>query len=305
MTDIISCKNWKTICDHIYCPVDGYDIVPDGGVVWCTLDDIVGFFNKIRGNNKKYIIVSSYSDFGLCYQKDNSPNDDLIRLVKLACHSNPTLGYTGCQIPPVCNTETCNPNDKYSIKCYRYTSQTFNTIPEEIKAWFCVNNTLPEYEMFTIPFGVPEGKESYFENIKIPKHKENKIYVNWSDNTLERALLKEQLKKEKDVVVEENNLEYGEFIERLLRYNYVLCPPGNGIDSYRILESIYCGCWPIVEDNMRTFDLCPKYKNVNDILWCIHNSNTLSEVLDMFDYTRQDYKKTKLLYWKERIDSVR
>jgi hypothetical protein len=106
MNNIISCKNWKTVCDHIYCPVDGYDTLPDGGVVWCTLDDILGFFERIKTTNSKYIVVSSYSDFGLFYQKDNSPNDDLIRTVKLACHQIPTLGYTGIQIPPVCDTGT-------------------------------------------------------------------------------------------------------------------------------------------------------------------------------------------------------
>lgn len=310
--DIITCRNWQTICDAIYCPVDGYTELPESGVIWCTLDDILLLFDAIKQYpNGKYIIVSSYSDFGLVYQKDDSPTDDLIRTVKLACHTLNNVGYTGITIPPVCDIKRCYPVDKYSAKCYRYTPFTFNFIPHQIKYWYSVNNSINnDSHIRTIPFGVQAYKEKFFENIKFPGigKKRDEIYVNWSDNTLERILLKEKLKKEKHVVIDNENLEYEDFLNRLAEFKYILCPPGNGLDSYRILEAIYCGCWPIIEQNKLDLNL-PMLSywpgQIDDIIRKIKPSPCIFMAANASNHTKILLENARLSTWNKRIQNLK
>lgn len=303
LNDVITTKTWQTICDYIYCPVDGYDKVPEGGTVWVSLDDVLDFFDKIRGTERKYILVSSHSDFGLEYQKDNSPNDDLIRTLKLACHQIPNLGYTGAQIPPVCNTSECNLSDTYSIKCYRFTKATFDKIPDEVCHWYLANNTIKDTRLTTIPFGIQENHEKYFENFKPPEEKINKIYVNFGNTTLERVLLKEELKKKNYVYYRESPLSYQDYLNEISQYKYALCPPGNGLDSYRVLEALYCGCWPIYTDcwynmlGLPGLDYQPNYYD--------YAGRKLQTVISESEYISNQFEKTKLSYWKSQIEQKR
>jgi len=42
-------------------------------------------------------------------------------------------------------------------------------------------------------------------------------------------------------------LEPGDFLDQLLCHEFVACPEGNGIDTHRMWEALYLGCWPIVK----------------------------------------------------------
>jgi hypothetical protein len=179
---------------------------------------------------------------------------------------------------------------------------TFDEIPPQVKHWYMVNNSIEDDRLTTIPFGIPEGREHYFDDLKIPEVKQDKIYVNWSDNTLERVLLKEKLKKEKYIYLREEPIPYEDFLAEMAQYKYVLCPPGNGLDSYRILEALYCGCWPIVESNKHSslIDLPSYVEPLEDLDRCdIHDS--LADCVKRSNYLQKQFEKTKLSYWKQRI----
>ena len=76
-SDIISCKGWKQLCDHIYDAPD-LDNIPEGGVVWIALDQIDEFCKRVEGTGRKYIVVSSYSDYGLALQSEFPVCNDLV-----------------------------------------------------------------------------------------------------------------------------------------------------------------------------------------------------------------------------------
>lgn len=322
--DIITCKNYKSLCDYIYCPADNKKYIPNGGVVWCALDDIVDFFDKIKGTNNKYVVVSSYSDFGLCYQHNNTTGNDLIKYVKLCVKQYPNCGYQQIQLPPTCNVARCNPLHKYSIKCYRFTHSTFDEIPNEVKHWFCVNNIIEHENITTIPFGIAENKEKYFANIDSNKIKKKKcIYINFNNYTLERELLKEQLRTQLKnkynikIYIEEKEIPFEEYLEKLLYYKYVLCPPGNGLDCYRTLETLYTYGVPILEQNNNTNLLNipgPKYHpSTTNLLGNLVGTLRLNKQLNLessylyyddenFSSLIEKLPQIKLSYWKKQIE---
>lgn len=44
-----------------------------------------------------------------------------------------------------------------------------------------------------------------------------------------------------------NGLSFESYIENMSKSHFCICPRGNGIDTHRIWEALYCGCIPIVE----------------------------------------------------------
>ena len=44
----------------------------------------------------------------------------------------------------------------------------------------------------------------------------------------------------------DNKQIYSEYIESLKQHKFVLCPFGNGFDTFRTWEALYSGCIPII-----------------------------------------------------------
>lgn len=52
-----------------------------------------------------------------------------------------------------------------------------------------------------------------------------------------------------------NGVRYEEYIRNLFTHRFCLCPRGNGIDTHRMWEALYCGCIPIVKPYRTHIDL--------------------------------------------------
>jgi hypothetical protein len=70
----------------------------------------------------------------------------------------------------------------------------------------------------------------------------------------------------------------GGFLESLVRHRFVLCPPGNGVDTHRLWESLLAGAIPVVKRSpaMEPFsdlpilivdDLCEVSKELLESVW--------------------------------------
>lgn len=236
--DLIECHDFERLCDVKW---EEGDKEPDSGTVFVHLDQIIPFFKKCRTNN--YVVVSAESDFGVCYQRYNPPALDYLKWV----HFLPLiqLGYNPLYLPPRCDPEQCNIEDKFSVKMYSYTKGTFPEIPSNIKLWLSTNCSIQEEGVYGIPFGVAHWA---IEHILKYRHspKDKNLYVNFSDNTLERVQIKSQLKSWQGVTLIQETVSHDEYFRDLSQHKFVLCPPGNGLDCYRIWEALYCGCIPIV-----------------------------------------------------------
>jgi hypothetical protein len=259
--EMIDCESWYHLADYHYT----HDITDfPSGVVHCDMGSIPDFFEKIQYNKEKYIVISSRCDFGLHYQQQFPPWADYAKLAKQCLGPyNTNNGYENIVLPAPLNSNRCNKDHKYSIKCYRYTEATFNEIPKNIVHWFVANNTiLNDARITNIPFGIngtdgnQEPKEKIYNKINSSIMVDGRnirrkydLYVNFQFYTNERTKLFELYNREELNQTVERNVSFDVYLQKLSTHNCCLCPSGNGGDCYRTLEALYMGCIPIIEKN--------------------------------------------------------
>ena len=208
VSDIITCKSYQPLCDYLY-DYPNLDDIPPTGLVHVPMDHIADFFKRVDSNGHRYVVVSSCSDYGFAIQQEHPPWKDMLKWLNMQI--GPGLGYNGVKMPPRIEKEECNERDIYSVKMHSWTKATVPSIPHNIHHWFLTNlmfvpdaedyNFLYEantHEKITaIPFGIAEGKsEELYESMQSKrsyKDRENKIYLSWTDTTLERYEIRREL----------------------------------------------------------------------------------------------------------------
>jgi len=303
--DIINVKSWMSLGDCNYEIDHDDDSIPESGVVYCNIEHIHKLFAKCAHTDNEYVVVSGFSDYGVAYQKEHPVWLDMRKhLHLLTDFVTEDLGYNSLSVPARCELETSFPEHKYSVRCYSYTYSTFPEIPKNIKKWFVVNAMIEDDVVQGIPLGV--GKDSGPEFFKRLKQidlssKEGYLYVNWQNYTLERAELKNYFLSHSPswCTIRTEPLPFDEYLDEISRHAFVMCPAGNGVDCYRVLEAIYLGCIPIVEDSptMRHLDGLPilRVRSLYDVTFSM-----LKNYLDSFTNT-YSLDKASLSYWKDQI----
>ena len=307
-SDIINCKSWMDIADCNYeYDYPGIDDIPPSGIIYCNIEHITKLFEKCKRTHNQYVVVSGFSDFGLAYQKEHPVAMDMLKWIPFIESEIPNIEYNALKIGPRCDIEKCNIEDRYSIKCHSFTMGTFNKIPDNVIKWFVVNPLLMKNKIQGIPIGI--GKDAADAILNTPELvKTDWLYVNWQNYTTERMHIKKFfINNGWDWVTSHENpdVPYEEYLSELSRHRFVACPPGNGVDCYRILESIYLGAIPIVEDGptMRYLDGLPILKIrswgvVNSLDWL---QRKYDEIMSRVPPMAPTLDKAKLSYWTKMI----
>ena len=77
------------------------------------------------------------------------------------------------------------------------------------------------------------------------------MYVNNRRNTNHKEGIKHELFINKSwCKVDEANLPIDNYKNNLDTYKFILCPPGNGLDTHRVWESLYLGSVPVVKKHL-------------------------------------------------------
>jgi hypothetical protein len=189
--------------------------------------------------------------------------------------------------------------------------------PSNVIRWFAQNNKTDSNRVIAIPIGLMNYEHSsrgeehglgWFEKSQAPfiskfidKSKTitpNKlIYANFTIST--NYNLRTAIKNIVDVIdyidwVEPNNSLgyvkefYNPFYEKILEYECVLCPDGNGIDSHRFYETLYLNRIPI------TFNSEYYYK-LHHHFPCILITDI--EMLKNQNYIEGEIKRVKNMEW--------
>jgi hypothetical protein len=182
----------------------------------------------------------------------------------------------------------------------------FSKKPDCIKKWFAINATYSHKDLVPIPLGLKTHRGIYLEkNIKTEwlgnnanlLNKRNKdpkiVYCNWGDTNPDRNKILQQLNVK---YFHETNIPFMDYCMHMATYQFVISPPGNGLDNHRTWEAMYCGCYPIVIKNKiyDAFDGLPILQ-VNDY------SDVSEELLDRFSHKTFNYEKLYMEYWKNLI----
>lgn len=297
----INCNAWSTLADYIY--KKDIDHAPkEDCVVYVYLDDIVEFFNECRGSQHKYIIISALSDYGLVYQEEHPVFRDMQKWFKFITVPE-EHGYDSMIIPPRCVSEHCKINDKYSIKMHTWTKATFDKIPDNIVEWYSTNCTIEDSRIVHIPFGIPDYTDDIIEDYFVENHgKLDKLYCNFQPNTVTRGELMRILGKLPFCdCVQPKRIDL--FLSEMNQYKYVLAPCGNGYDCYRMLETIYAGSIPIMEDGIwtRAYEGLPViivdgYHTLDINYFARQRGSIQTMIKKDLSGTRADFD-----YWEQRI----
>lgn len=266
---------WVELCGGVW---ETGDPLPAYDVVYVTCDHIDEFIRNEYDKGK--VIISAASDFGPCEQAGNEPWRDLEKWFPMI-HDIHRIGYRDLYIPARLNQDRCLSSDKYSIKSYSYTLSTFNRIPEN---WFCVNSQINNIK---IPFGVDRESLNYINKYKTDE-KIERVFTCFSNNTNERLYFKRRVQNDPMFFILEN-VDKDKYYYEMCRSKWVYCPEGNGIDSYRILESIYAGCIPVSSHK----------------LYGIYGSNSAyyTDRLHLTDITLTNI--IDFNYWKNKVNEAR
>ena len=147
---------------------------------------------------------------------------------------------------------------------------TFNKKPRCIKKWYALNTDYSNDNLIPLPLGVA-NEYSYKKNIikdQLPKElkledykkNENLVYINFTESTnyKERSWIKEYFSNSAWATVEDSELSIKEYIDKIKKSTFVICPWGNGVDSHRIWETLSLGSIPIVKKHLT-------FKNLSEL----------------------------------------
>ena len=173
----------------------------------------------------------------------------------------------------------------------------FSRKPNCISKWYSTNVQYSNENLISIPLGLANefSKKNLnqfdfndFTSFEDLNNKENKIYVNFNVNTnyLYRSKLISKIKKDRLFVITNNTLSLKEYKNNLSKYKFVLCPPGNGVDTHRIWETLYSNSIPIIFDEfyLDYFKELPiiAINKVEEVVNIDFNTNKLAINQDVF-----------------------
>ncbi len=187
--------------------------------------------------------------------------------------------------------------------------QIYSLKPDCVSEWYSTNVNYSHNALKPIPLGLanyysPKNlfKDNY-SKFTGEVEKVNKLYLNFEVNTnyFHRNKLKNKLKN-KDFVISDNiNSNIETYLEKLSKYEFILCPWGNGLDTHRIWETIYAGSIPIIPRHSLFIAIFGNddflFDSVADIEKKMDNTNSYKSIV----------KNNKILnmdYWSKKINEI-
>ena len=188
-----------------------------GDVVFCKIDEVMRFFERVRLTRRRVVLVTGQGDF-------------------------PCDGWR----------------------------QVF--LPANVVHWFATNVTQPHPRITALPLGLGSPSspttltlETILDARRDARPRDKWLYVNFRPDTnpAVRGPVFEffQHRPEDWVSFEppDQRGNNGKFLDQILRHRFVLCPPGNGVDTHRMWEALAAGAIPVVlrSQAMKLFESLP------------------------------------------------
>ena len=188
------------------------------------------------------------------------------------------------------------------------TKKLYNTKPRCISEWYSINIDTKKKDLIPIPLGVSNDyspknpKYVEFKEIKNIESKENKIYLNFEINTnrRERFKLYDLFKNNEFFLVEKPTLSMSEYLQKLNKNLFILCPWGNGYDSHRFWESMYVGSIPIIKKHI-TYDAATLLPHIQVDSYKDIDFETINNSKLNFDESKFDYNKLTIDWWLNKM----
>jgi hypothetical protein len=181
-------------------------------------------------------------------------------------------------------------------------------IPNNVRrVWLQNYNGVENDKIKPLPIGLerkrwfPEQKKQdvIINNINSQSDRIKKAYMNFDTGTNYIRNNWFNYLNNKNFIEQEmvgNGKDYKKYISNLLLYEFVVSPPGNGIDCHRNWESLYLGAIPIIEKSNFTNQM---FSDMPVLL--VDSYTDINEEL-LFNYKKSgSLDKLKPEYWLDKI----
>jgi hypothetical protein len=194
-----------------------------------------------------------------------------------------------------------------------------------LKAWYTNNNLSLHPKMFAYPSGICSNEDTYIENllsyrnINVKNIKiEEKVLCIWrnrdsnvcGDEYITRDKTKKWIEMYHDLFDWiEPTLNIYDFYKVAVKYKYILCPVGNGVDPCpKAFEAIILKALPIIIKTQNTKDVykelpCILVDDFNEILEEGYLEKKYNEYRDILD-SNEVLDKLTCQYWSNKIKNT-
>jgi len=192
-------------------------------------------------------------------------------------------------------------------KCFSPELFTCILSDDRILKWFGVNCAYKHPKIVHIPLGLFGDNVEHFQKIVDEGYVEKTLdepffamgttytYDNISYTQPSRALCQKLFCKDKEF----NRLSIEDYVQKMSKSKFVLCPVGHGPDTFRLWESIALGCIPIVESPEAMITLLEDHGIKN-----IRISGDISYILGNNQLHRTEYQEGPIT-WENVKDHLR
>jgi len=173
---------------------------------------------------------------------------------------------------------------------------------EKIIHWFSQNVMIDHSKLSIIPIGIANsmwdhGNLDCITPFLFNKNKTQLLYFNFNVNTnVEKRQECKEILEQNGYIFTESKL-YSDYLKELSESKFCICPEGNGIDSHRIWESLYCGTIPIMLRNIFTEKVEKNYPCILLNSWEELNDNIFNNYKDYL-FSKNIKNELDLLYYK-------
>lgn len=212
-------------------------------------------------------------------------------------------------------------NSDYPIDDYRFSHK-----PENVIKWFGQNVLVNDDSLIPLPIGLENKLESfrighgvgYFDRVSeketllarpITSIPTKKYYANFnvSTNYQHRLKIKNICIESSHINWEESNLTLNEFFNKILDYEAIICPAGNGIDTHRLWETLYSNRIPIII-KIGDYKIYELYKKLPILILDdenqLYDENFLDNNIKKIKQTKYDMSLLDMSYWYEKIIKI-
>lgn len=185
-------------------------------------------------------------------------------------------------------------------------------LPNNLLHWYTQNLNFRHDKVSPLPIGFENPfwhpwKETFFNNPKYYKERIFKPFAQFNPVTHEQERMKLiDLIHNKTIDADQYYCKNGEnfslYVDNMRKYQFCLCPRGNGLDTHRLWESIYFGCIPIVKRHItHVFEYSLPIIFVND--WSELTDKYLHDEYNKINFDDFNSPVLSMQYWKEKIYS--
>jgi len=188
----------------------------------------------------------------------------------------------------------------------KITKKLFKNKPNCVSEWYSINVHFKNKSLIPIPLGLAPYRNtksvilSDFYDLEYNNLKDQLIYANFNINTnyFHRSRASNYYVKhyKKELISQKN---YSDYLKNLKKYKFALCPWGNGIDTHRFWEALYCGVIPITKKHY----LHESFNGLPMVL--VKSYRLLNKIERNTDYESFDLIKLNMKYWIEIIQRTR